>query len=83
MSWMREDIEQRLLFPGGRATSVNTLLSAIFGLLLTVVFYMALLSIDGTWFSAIFTERGYVPYFIVFLRRYPLGYAARTKHLLR
>lgn len=73
LSWLQQDIEQRLLFRGGRATNVNNLLSAILGLLLTVAFYAALLPADGTWFSAIFTERGYIPYFIVFLTGWSLS----------
>lgn len=47
LSWERQDIEQRLCFPGGRYTRVNTFLAALLGLLLAVLFYAAVLTVDA------------------------------------
>jgi hypothetical protein len=66
LSWSRQDIEQRLCFPGGRYTRVNTFLSALLGLILTVGFYALLLLIPNSAFALSFTTQGFVPYATVF-----------------
>ena len=73
LSWQRQDIEQRLLFRGGRATGVNNFLSAILGLLMTVVFYAVLIPFDTSRVAGMFTRRGPVPYFIVFFTGWSLA----------
>lgn len=69
LEWRKRDIEQRLLFPGGRYTQVNNLLTGILGLLLTSIFYGVLgsTSLTKTAFGEIFLERGETQYIIVFL----------------
>lgn len=69
LEWLKRDIEQRLLFPGGRYTQVNNLLTGILGLLLTSIFYGVLgsTSLTKTAFGEIFLERGETQYIIVFL----------------
>src|SRR4051794_31854354 len=66
LSWTRSDIEQRLGFRGARYTGVNTLLSIIGASVLTLLFYGVLAYFEGTYFSDMFRERGWVPYCIVF-----------------
>lgn len=70
LTWHREDFEQRLFFPGGKHTRVNSVLSALIGFLLTAVFFgiLYLISSNGSGgkFSKLFLEQGPVPYFIVF-----------------
>ncbi len=73
LSWSRQDIEQRLLFRGGRHTRVNSLLSAIVAFLATVVFYAVLLPFDGTRIAEMFTKQGLIPYFIVFFTSWSLA----------
>lgn len=67
LSWTRSDIEQRLLFRGGRFTSVNNWLACVLGTLCTVLFYAALIPapICDTSFAQSFTQRGITPYFTV------------------
>ncbi len=67
LSWARQDFEQRLAFKGGRHTRVNTLLSAIMGLLLAAAFYAALLPVRETAFAKMFLVRNFVPATICFL----------------
>jgi len=67
LSWARQDFEQRPAFRGGRHSRVNTLLSAILGLLLTALFYAALLPLRETWFARMFLTRNFVPPTICFL----------------
>ena len=67
LNWSRLDIEQRIGFPAGRFTSVNTMFSFIVGLLLTIIFYavviFALRQIESAkFFCDMFTERGIIPY---------------------
>jgi biopolymer transport protein ExbB/TolQ len=66
LNWARTDPEQRLGFRGGRFTSVNKPLSFLVGLLLTVLFYAAILLLQrvpqAQWFAAMFLERGICPY---------------------
>jgi biopolymer transport protein ExbB/TolQ len=60
LDWGRSDIEQRLLFPGGRYTSVNALLSGILAALLTASFYGLLSTpwLRGGILDHVFTRRG-------------------------
>ncbi len=67
LSWARQDIEQRLAFNGGRHTRVNTVLSAILGLLLAAAFYAALLPFRESSFAEMFLTRPFVPATICFL----------------
>lgn len=69
LDWGRNDIEQRLLFPGGRFTKVNGLLSGILAAVLTASFYGFLCtpSLRGTIIDAIFTQRGPTQYATAFL----------------
>ena len=73
LSWQRKDIEQRLFFPGGKHTRVNSLLSALIGLMLAVFFYLALIPFYGTLFAKYFTEQGPIPYAIVFFTGWSLA----------
>ena len=72
INWSRRDIEQRLGFRGGRFTTVNKSLTFLIGLLLTALFYAVLIfgvarQPDARWFTAMFTERGFAPYFTLLL----------------
>lgn len=67
LDWSRLDIEQVFGFAGGRFTRPNGWFTSLFGLLLTLGFYAALLPIWGTYFAGMFLRRGPTPYAIVFL----------------
>lgn len=67
LSWMRNDIEQRFGFHGGRFTAVNSTLCAMLAVVSTVAFYAILYVSPGGWFSDMFTRRGMTPYFMVLL----------------
>ena len=69
LDWQKRDIEQRLLFPGGRYTRVNNLLSGLLGLLLTGLFYGTIgnTRIAKTAFGQIFLERGETQHLVVLL----------------
>lgn len=58
LSWSRSDIEQRLGVRGGRFTQVNSVLTFLGGLILSVCFYAALIPLEGTYFAEMFTQRG-------------------------
>jgi biopolymer transport protein ExbB/TolQ len=64
-SWSRQDIEQKLFFRGGRFTQVNTFLSGLLGLLLTVGVYIVLLSMPDSIFTSKLVGQGPIPYAIV------------------
>lgn len=66
LMWARSDFEQRLGFSGAKHTSVNNFLSMLLGVLLTVLFYLATSRFEGTYYRAMFFERGPIPFFIVF-----------------
>lgn len=69
LAWVRGDIEQRLMFRGGKHTRVNSLLSALLGLLLAIAFYGTLLLVPGTNFAGMFLKPwpvSVVPFAIVF-----------------
>jgi len=73
LSWTRQDIEQRLAFPGGRYTRVNTWLSALMGVLLTLLFYGVLLLFRKSAIADMFLNRGAIPYFIVLFSAWALA----------
>jgi hypothetical protein len=69
LDWARRDIEQRLLFPGGRHTRVNNLLTGLLGGICTGLFFgfLQLPSIRGKPFAEMFINRGPTQYAVVFL----------------
>jgi len=67
LSWYHSDPEQRLLFRGGRFTRVNNTCSFVLALISACLFYAALLPLNEMYFAQTFTQRGFVPYAIVFL----------------
>lgn len=66
LDWSRCDVEERLGFTGARFTRTNNVFTALVALVLTLVFYGALLPFDGWWLADMFTRRGPTPYAIVF-----------------
>ena len=72
LAWAHKDIEQRLFFRGARFTRVNSVLSAILALLLTIIFYVALIPLEGRYFAEMFTKQGFIPYAIVFFSAWSL-----------
>ena len=73
MSWARSDIEQRLFFSGNRFTRVNTLLSFLLSVLMTLGFYGMLVTASGSVLSSKFIGQGPVPVAIVFLSSWCLA----------
>jgi len=73
LNWTRDDIEQRLMFRGGRFTTANTLLSLILACVLFVGFYAALLLIQDTGFAKDFTNQGSIPYFTCFFSAWAIS----------
>lgn len=73
LSWTRGDVEQRLGFRGGRFTRVNNLLAFLIACGLSVAFFAALLPVDDAPWTAMFTQRGPTPYFIVLLTCWSLA----------
>lgn len=73
LSWSRGDIEQKLGFRGGRFTRVNNWLSFLLGAAGTIVFYVVMMLIPGTWIAQSFTQRGPTPYFIAWLSFWSLA----------
>lgn len=71
LSWARQDIEQRLFFPGGRYTRVNTWLSALLAVIGMIAVYALLLSFPDSVISSKLVGDGPhkepIPYAIVFL----------------
>lgn len=67
LNWSRDDIEQRLMFHGGRFTNVNKLLTFLTGLLLTAVFFGLMVLVahrfpDFHFFTDKFLDRGWFQY---------------------
>lgn len=73
LNWTRDDIEQRMMFRGGRYTTANTWLSLIMGSILFVCFYAALLLIQDTGFAKDFTNQGTIPYFTCFFSAWAIS----------
>lgn len=67
LSWRRSDPESMIGVRGGRFTRVHSGLTFVIAALLTVAFYGALTLAPDWSFTSLFTERGAVPYAIVFL----------------
>jgi len=66
LAWGSQDIEQRLFFRGGRFTSVNTALSCLLAILLTITFYLLILPFPKFWFHQKFLGQGVIPPAIAF-----------------
>lgn len=66
LSYARQDFEKRIGFPAGRFTQAGAALPIILASLFTVGFYASLIPAKGMWISETFTQRGYVPYLIVY-----------------
>ncbi len=70
LSWSASDFEQKLGFRGGRFTSVNNVVTFLFAVVLTVVFFVAVIyglnNWDPTKFIAEMFLRGIIPIPIVF-----------------
>ena len=67
LSWANSDIEQRLFFRGNRFTRVNTLLSFLLAVLLTLAFYVVLFNASDSMLHSKFIGQGPVPLTIAFL----------------
>lgn len=69
LDWSRQDIEQRLFFPGGRYTRVNNVLTGLIAGILTALFFGLLQSAalrDST-VADVFINRGPTQFAVVFL----------------
>ena len=66
LSFSRSDIEKRISFPAGRFTSPGPLLAPLVALLAAAVFYGVMAIFPGRGWSDMFTQRGPVPYVIVY-----------------
>ncbi len=66
LSLSRLDPERRLGVPAGRFTGPGFVLPALAAVILTLAFYAALRAVPNTMLAASFTQRGWVPYAIVF-----------------
>ncbi|MDA7858685.1 MotA/TolQ/ExbB proton channel family protein [Mariniblastus sp.] len=76
ISWNRRDVEQWLGFRGGRFTKVNSLLTLLIGLLLTVIVYAFLgLLFAETMIGQMFLNRGFTPYAMTLLFCWSLSIA--------
>lgn len=67
LSWSKSDIEQKLFFSGNRFTRVNTLLSFLLAVLLSLAFYGILLPFPSSVLHSKFVGQGLIPVSIVFL----------------
>ena len=69
LDWRRLDIEQRLLFSGGKYTRVNGFLSGLIGIALAVAFYSVLMltPLAKTTFGQVFLDRGPTQHAVVLL----------------
>lgn len=72
LNWSKSDLEQRFGFSGGRFTSVNRTFTFCIGMVVTIIFYVALIygvaPVEALRpFSAMFLERGVCPYPIMLL----------------
>lgn len=54
LSWARDDIEQQLMFKGGRFTRVNTWCALSLAIIMTVAFYAVLFPFKGNWIAGSF-----------------------------
>jgi len=71
LNWAASDFEQKLGFQGGRFTATNNMVTFLFALVLTVLFFVAVIyglnRIESTKFIAAMFLRGIIPIPIVFL----------------
>eukprot|EP01047_Picozoa_sp_COSAG01_P068148 COSAG01_NODE_9782_length_2344_cov_424.909537_2_plen_290_part_00 len=76
ISWSRRDVEQRLGFKGGRFTKVNSLLTMLTAVLLTVIIYAVFgVLFAETMAGRMFLDRGFTPYAMTFLFCWSLSIA--------
>ena len=76
LAWSRLDIERRVGFRGARFTRVSNFLACLIGTILTVLFYGALIPMNGTVLDPLydsFIKRGICPYFTVWLSFWSLA----------
>jgi len=73
LSWDRSDIERRLGLPAGPFTSPGAVLTLFGAAVCTVAFYAVLSRIPESAFTRMFTQRGVVPYVIVFFSAWSLA----------
>ena len=83
LSWIRQDIEQRIGLRGGRFTRTNTLFTFSVALLATAAFYASLVPFQGRYFVRMFTERGVVQYVTIFFSAWALAILAVKMHKVR
>ena len=69
LDWSRQDIEQRLLFSGGRYTRVNNLLTGLLAVILTALFFglLQFAPLRNSTFADVFINRGPTQFAVVFL----------------
>ena len=73
LSFAHSDIEKKLGLPSGRYTNAGFALPFILAILFTVGFYSALMFIPDNTLNKMFTQRGIIPYTIVFLSFWSLS----------
>ncbi len=68
LAWHRQDLEQRLGFQGGRFTRVNSVLSFLLAVVLTLVIYgVMIFLVRDTMVGKMFLDRGFTPYVMTLL----------------
>lgn len=69
LSWARDDIEQQMMFRGGRYTAVNSWCAFMLAVVMTVAFYLVLFPFQDNWIagSFFFNRNRETPACIVFL----------------
>lgn len=76
ISWSKGDIEQKLGFRGGRFTKVNSSLSFLVALLLTVIVYIVMAFVlSEAPVGHMFLDRGFTPYVMTLLFSWSLSIA--------
>lgn len=77
LSWGKQDIEQWLGFSGARHTRVNNVLSFLMACVAALSFYGILyFGFRDRYFASMFTERGWVPFAIIFFSAWALSILA-------
>jgi biopolymer transport protein ExbB/TolQ len=72
LSFSKSDIEKRILFPAGSFTSPGPLLPPLLASILTIVFFLILSLFPSYHLNQMLTQRGIVPYCIIFLTSWSL-----------
>lgn len=69
LDWSRQDIEQRLLFPGGRHTRVNNVLTGLLGGILTALFFglLQVPALRNSTVTDVFINRGPTQFVVLLL----------------